>query len=149
MPFTSKIAYEAARIHAAAIYCSDGRIGAQCDDFLTNGLSLPRVDRVCLPGGPACLAGYPEATLAQQGVVDELHFLVEAHGLDRVILIAHQSCAFYGARLHLAESRFKLMQEADLVRAAAFVHQVTKVDNIEAYFARIDGTDLVFDPVRV
>lgn len=149
MPFKSRIAYEVDRIHAAAIYCSDGRIGAQVDDFLTNGLNLPKVDRVCLPGGPACLAGYVEATLEHQGVVDELNFLVEAHGLDRVILIAHQSCAFYGGRLTLAESRLQLIQEADLVRAAALVHQVTKVDNIEAFFARIDGDSIVFEPVKV
>jgi hypothetical protein len=37
--------------------------------------------------------------LEEQGVVDELHFLVEAHELRRVVLIAHQSCAFYAARL--------------------------------------------------
>lgn len=140
LAYESRAAYEKRRIHAAAIYCSDGRIGEHFDDFLSNGLSLPRYDRVALPGGPACLAGHPQAHLEEQGVVDELNFLVSVHGLKRVVLIAHQSCAFYATRLELKEPRLELVQRADLVRAAAFVHRVTCLDSIEAYFARlVDG----------
>ena len=61
-----------ARLAAAALHCSDGRVGAHFDDFLHNGLSLPRYDRVSLPGGPACLAGHPQAHLEEQGVVAEI-----------------------------------------------------------------------------
>lgn len=140
MPYRSTIEYNQQRIHAAAVYCSDGRIGEQFDDFLQNGLGLPRYDRVALPGGPACLAGHPQANLEEKGVVDELHFLVEVHKLKKVILIAHQACAFYSTRLELKEPRLELLQKADLVRAAAYVHRVTGLDNIEAYFARlVDG----------
>lgn len=147
--FTSASLYDASRIHAAAIYCSDGRIGAQFDEFLVNGLNLPRYDRLCLPGGPACLAGHPQAHLEEQGVVDELHFLVEAHELRRVVLIAHQGCAFYAARLELAEPRLELVQRADLVRAAAFVNRVTGLEAIDAYFARVEAGLVTFEPVTV
>ena len=82
MNYQSSVRYDQARIHAAALYCSDGRVGAHFDDFLQNGLSLPRYDRVSLPGGPACLAGHPQAHLEEQGVVDVLRFLVEVHGRD-------------------------------------------------------------------
>ena len=41
------------RIRAAALYCSDGRFGEQIDDFLHNGLKLPRCDRLVVPGGAA------------------------------------------------------------------------------------------------
>lgn len=136
MRYESRLPYEKTRIHAAAIYCSDGRLGEHFDDFLQNGLGLPRYDRLTLPGGPGCLAGHPQACLEQNGVVDELKFLVEVHGLKRVVLIAHQGCAFYVARLELKEPRLELMQKADLVRAASFVHRVTGVDAIEAYYAR-------------
>src|SRR5215510_6568503 len=117
MRYQSPIGYEAARMHAAAVYCSDGRIGEHFDDFLQNGLNLPRYDRVALPGGPACLAGHPQAHLEEQGVVDELHFLVEFHQLNRVVLIAHEACAFYSSRLELKDRRMELVQCADLVRA--------------------------------
>lgn len=147
--YTSRVRYESARIHAAAVYCSDGRVGEQFDDFLQNGLGLPRYDRVSLPGGAACLAGHPQAHLEEQGVVDELKFLVEVHKLRRVVLIAHQSCAFYSTRLELREPRLELVQRADLVRAAAYVHRVTGLDAIEAYFARLIEGELRFDPVEV
>jgi hypothetical protein len=140
MSYESRLPYNSARIHAAAIYCSDGRLGEHFDDFLEQGLKLPRYDRVTLPGGPACLAGHAQAHLEEQGVMDELQFLVEVHGLKRVVLIAHQSCAFYSSRLELKEPRMELVQKADLVRAAAFTHRVTGLNNIEAYFARqVDG----------
>lgn len=147
MPYRSTIEYNQQRIHAAAVYCSDGRIGEQFDDFLQNGLGLPRYDRVALPGGPACLAGHPQANLEEKGVVDELHFLVEVHKLKKVILIAHQACAFYSNRLELKEPRLELLQKADLVRAAAYVHRVTGLDNIEAYFARLVENSIQFERV--
>lgn len=149
MNYESRVPYESARIHAAAIYCSDGRLGEHFDDFLYNGLKLPRYDRVTLPGGPACLAGHPQAHLEEQGVMDELKFLVEVHHLKRVVLLAHQGCAFYGSRLALQEPRLELVQRADLVRAAAFAHRVTGIDNIEAYFARIVDGRIQFEQVTV
>ncbi len=153
--YRSPVAYEAKRIHAAAVYCSDGRVGEHFDDFLQNGLDLPRYDRVALPGGPACLAGHEEAHLEEKGVMDELQFLAEVHGLKRVVLIAHQSCAFYAKRLNLSEPRLELVQRADLVRAAAIVHRVTGIDRIEGYFARQEpatsggGVSIRFEPVSV
>ncbi len=147
--YESRLAYEVDRIHAAAIYCSDGRLGEHFDDFLQHGLSLPRYDRVTLPGGPACLAGHPQAHLEEQGVVDELKFLVEVHGLKRVVLIAHQGCAFYGTRLDLREPRLELVQRADLVRAAAFVHRVTGLDAVDGYFARLVENRVRFERVQV
>jgi hypothetical protein len=147
--YASRNPYDARRIHAAAIYCSDGRIGEHFDDFLTNGLSLPRYDRVALPGGPACIAGHPQAHLEEKGVMDELNFLVEVHKLKRVILIAHQGCAFYATRLELKEPRLELVQRADLVRAAAFVQRITGLDAIEAYFARNTDGRIIFEGVNV
>ncbi len=149
-PYSSPLPYESKRIHAAAIYCSDGRIGEHFDDFLQNGLNLPRYDRVALPGGPACLAGHTQAHLEEQGVMDELLFLAQVHKLSRVVLIAHASCAFYTNRLELADPRLELVQRADLVRAAAIVHRVTGIDRIEGFFARLDASGkITFEPVPV
>jgi hypothetical protein len=148
-PHRSPIPYDARRIHAAAVYCSDGRVGEHFDEFLQQGLGLPRYDRVALPGGPACLAGHEQAHLEERGVVDELMFLVEVHKLSRVVLIAHQGCAFYGSRLALEAPRLELVQRADLVRAAAYVHRVTGIDRIEGYYARLREGQIEFEPVEV
>ena len=37
--YRSPIPYETARINAAAVYCSDGRIGDHMDEFLHQGLA--------------------------------------------------------------------------------------------------------------
>lgn len=149
MNYKSPVAYCSSRMHAAAMYCSDGRMGEIFDDFLMNGLSLPRYDRMSLPGGPACLAGYPQVRLNEQAVLDELKFLVEVHQLERIILIAHQGCAFYGTRLELKEPRMELVQRADLVRAASFAHAITGIEKIEAYFARLEADRTTFEQVQV
>lgn len=148
-PYNCPIRYDSARIHAAAMYCSDGRVGEQFDDFLQNGLGLPRYDRIALPGGPACLAGHPQVQLEEQGVVDELRFLVDVHKLKKIVLIAHQGCAFYATRLELKEPRMELLQKADLVRAAAYTQRVTGLDAIEGYFARVVDGRLTFESVQV
>ena len=145
--YRSQIPYNAARIRAAAIYCSDGRVGEQFDDFLQNGLSLPRYDRVALPGGPACLAGHTEAHLEEQGVVDELKFLVDAHQLKRVVLIGHGGCAFYAQRLRLPEKFLEPQQHIDLVKAAAFIREITGLERVEAFFARRTGDRVAFENV--
>jgi hypothetical protein len=95
------------------------------------------------------MAGHPKANLEEQGVVDELHFLVEVHGLKRIVLIAHENCAFYSTRLELNERRMELVQRADLVRAAAAVHRVTGLDAVEAYFARHVEGRVRFERVEV
>ncbi len=147
--YESRLPYDESRIRAGAIYCSDGRVGEHFDDFLQNGLGLPRYDRVALPGGPACLAGHPEVHLEEQGVIHELRFLVEAHGLKRIVLIAHENCAFYASRLQLKDRKLELVQRADLVRAAAMVRRVTGIERAEGYFARRAEGRVLFEPVEV
>ena len=138
--FDSKTPYEPERIHAAAIYCSDGRLGEHFDDFVINGLKLPRYDRLALPGGPAALADHPEVRLEHAAVADELKFLVEVHGLQRVVLIQHQNCAFYTRRLGLEGFDVERQQRDDLEAAAEFVRKTSGVSQVDSYFARrMDG----------
>lgn len=150
--YESRIVYNPRRIHGAAIYCSDGRVGEHFDDFLLHGLRLPRYDRVALPGGPACLAGHSQAAMEREGVADEMRFLVETHKLDRVILIAHAGCAFYTERLGIVDpDELERRQRADLATAAAAVREVTgsRSLQVEAYFCRPDGDRVCFEAVEI
>lgn len=147
--YSSSVPYVEERIHAAAVYCSDGRVGEHFDDFLTHGLKLPRYDRLALPGGAACLAGHTEAHLQEQGVVDELKFLVDAHGLERVVLIAHHGCAFYSERLQLPIPFLESQQMIDLVKAAAFVRRITNIPHVDAFYARVGEGQVAFEPVQL
>lgn len=146
-PYVSKLPYNKDRIQAAAMYCSDGRVGDHFDDFMHHGLALPRYDRVALPGGPACLAGYTEARLEEEGVIDELEFLVTAHKLTRIVLIQHQGCAFYMNRLKVREQSVEQLQKADLVRAAYTIRHWVKIEQIEGYFLKQDAGEFLFERV--
>jgi hypothetical protein len=149
MTYQSPIPYVSERIRAAAVYCSDGRVGEHFDDFLQHGLGLPRYDRVALPGGPGCLAGHTEARLEEEGVIDELNFLVDAHGLERVVLIQHEGCAFYARRLGVQPDRMAALQRADLVRAAFQIRRVSSGLDIHAFFATRAGDGILFEPVAI
>lgn len=148
-PYQSPLHYEPRRIHAAAIYCSDGRVGEHFDDFLQNGLGLPRYDRVALPGGPACLAGHTEAHVQEGGVVEELRFLVDAHQLERVVLIAHEGCAFYANRLALPPKHMPAQQTIDLLKATAFIRRITGIQDVQSFFLRLEEDRVRFDRVDI
>jgi hypothetical protein len=95
------------------------------------------------------LAGYTEARLEEEGVLDELEFLVSAHKLTRIVLIQHQGCAFYMNRLKVREQSVEQLQKADLVRAAYTIRHWVKLDHIEGYFLRREGEEFVFEQVQL
>lgn len=147
--YVSKLPYVKERIFAAAMYCSDGRVGDHFDDFMQTGLRLPRYDRLALPGGPACLAGYSAARLEEEGVIDELEFLVTSHKLSRIVLIQHEGCAFYENRLKVRPQSIEQLQKADLVRAAYTIRHWVKIEQIEGYFLKRTDEGMIFEQVRL
>jgi carbonic anhydrase-like protein len=147
--FESSVTYEESRIHAAALYCSDGRIGEQVDDFLQQGLALPRYDRVAVPGGPACLAGRLLGFWESRGVEDQIRFLMEVHEIERFILIAHQDCAFYRQRLRIDGPQVRREQVADLERAARVVLRLGPALQVEGFYATLHGQRMRFDPLGI
>ena len=137
--YTSPTAFDAERIGAAAVYCSDGRYGDQMDEFLHHALGLPRYDRVAAPGGPACIAGHASAIRDQGAMEKQLRFLITAHELNRVVFIAHQDCGFY-KQLKLWGKTTEEQQRVDMVKSAELVRGYAEGLTVEAYFARkVDG----------
>jgi Putative carbonic anhydrase len=143
--FVSSLPFDGARIHAASIYCSDGRVGEQIDEFLHEGLHLPRYDRLAMPGGPACYAGGVwEGHAAER----QLDFLFGVHGLERLVLIAHQGCAFYGEWLKVPPDQLEQRQMEDVRKAAARIRQAHPTLAIESYFLRRSESQMWFDPIE-
>jgi hypothetical protein len=135
-PYASPFPFESDRIGAAAVYCSDGRLGEHFDDFLHNALGLPRYDRLAIPGGAACLAGHFVTWREEDAAVEQLRFLVEVHGLRRVVLIAHQDCAFYMRWLSISPLGVAQRQRTDLLKAAERVRRLGPDLDADAWFAR-------------
>ncbi len=134
--FQSSVPFDANRIRAAAVYCSDGRFGEQFDDLLHSGLALPRYDRLAVPGGAASLANHFTAYREEDGVVEQLRFLINAHQLTRVVLIAHEGCAFYTERLRVSPLQLETQQHEDLQKAVRRVHSMARDLKVSAFFAR-------------
>ena len=143
--FTSALPYEAARIYAAAIYCSDGRIGDHVDDFLHNGLRLPRYDRVACPGGPVALSGRFQAFWDARGVEEQLRFLAQVHDVKTVVLIAHANCAYYLKRLSIAAAAVEAAQREDLAKATFTVNRVMPGATVRRYLATMSDAQITFD----
>ena len=111
-------------------------VGEHFDEFLHNALQLPRYDRLAVPGGAACLAGHFSSFREEESLLEQLRFLVRVHGLERVVLIAHQDCAYYPERLHTSPLQLETQQREDLETAVRRVHSITLGLKVEAYFAR-------------
>ncbi len=136
--FVSSAPFEPERVHAVAIYCSDGRYGDAIDEFLHRHLGLPNYDRLAIAGGPAWLSGM---------VRDQLDFLVGAHALRRAVLIAHYGCAYYLHR-HMGDADGVLpIQIQDLHDAAGTLRNWHSALRIEAYLARAAGGRVQFEPI--
>jgi hypothetical protein len=133
--YESSVRFDENRIGAAAVYCSDGRFGDACDDFLHSALNLPRYDRLAVPGGAACLAGHFLAYREEEALLDQLRFLIRVHALERLVLIAHQDCAFYTERLHVPPRKIEAQQRQDMQTATERIHSLARGLPVHAFFA--------------
>jgi hypothetical protein len=146
--FESSIPLDRNRILAAAVYCSDGRLGEQVDDLMHQGLDLPRYDRLAVPGGAACLAGHFSTYREEEGVVEQLRFLLTVHEVRNLVLIAHEGCAFYTERLRVSPLQIQTQQHDDLVKAIKRVQLFGLNVDVVAYFAHMRGTTIRFERVE-
>jgi len=144
--YLSPYPFDFNRIRAAAVYCSDGRYGEHFDDLLQNVLQLPRYDRLAVPGGAACLAGHFHAYREEEGVAEQLRFLVQIHDVRRIVLIAHQDCAYYSTWLKVPPLQVESKQREDLVKAIRHVRRLGSDIDVQAFFARRDGERILFEP---
>ena len=146
-PWRSSLPFTHERIGAAAIYCSDGRYNEQFDEFLHTRLDLPRYDRLAIPGGAAALAGHFAAYREEDSLRDQLRFLIVAHELERIVLIAHQGCGFYIKKLHISEDHLRPTQEADLRKAADAIRTLNSQIRIDAFFSSVNSDRVSIEPV--
>jgi hypothetical protein len=145
----SSIPFDPNRVHAVAVYCSDGRFGDQIDELLHNRLELPRYDRLAIPGGPACLAVNFYTYREGEGAIEQLRFLHSVHQVRRVVLIAHEGCAFYTERLHVSPLNLEARQREDIVKAVGRIKWLSSDLVVTAFFARVRGRTVRFELVSV
>ena len=71
------------------IACSDGRFQEEVDEFLRLHLAIDHYDRLFVPGGAGALVTSGAEFIRADRIRGECRFLIEAHGIERVILMVH------------------------------------------------------------
>lgn len=133
--FTSAERWQAERVGALALYCSDGRWGDAFDDFCHKHLLIPRYDRWAVPGGPAWLTPRESTGEFAHSAREQLDFLVRAHELNRIVLIAHYGCAAYTQRLQVTPQECLPLQIEDVATAADTLRLWYPDIRVEGYLA--------------
>lgn len=85
----SQARYFLDRPQVLVVACSDGRLQRAVDEFLNEGLGISEYDRLIVPGGPGALAGHGFEYSRRDRMMNEMRFLIEAHGILRMILMFH------------------------------------------------------------
>jgi hypothetical protein len=137
------------RIGALALYCSDGRWGEAFDEFCHRHLQIPRYDRWAVPGGPAWVAEHHQAPDRLGAVRVQIDFLVQAHDLERIVLITHYGCAWYGHHLRLSPDECLFAQTEDVEVAAEVLRGWYPGLHVDAYLAMRQQQWLSFHPLDV
>ena len=143
--------YGAPRFHLAAkkagiqahlgaeITCVDGRWYQHFQEFARVHLNAgPHTDYVCVPGGIEPLTLFDLIPKDFNFFRRRLEALVDAHGTQRIVAVAHEDCAWYKAR-KIGPLRIDLRdrQIKDLQRAVAWLREVFPDVEVAAYFARL------------
>lgn len=126
-----------------AMYCSDGRFAGPCDDFIHHSLRMTRCDRVVLPGGARRLIPDDPNAADAPRVLKDVTFLIEAHAIKRVVLIAHADCGYYSFRVMLSPDTMLPTQQTDLARAAGVLLDQMPYLKIEGYYAHRTADDKI------
>ncbi len=144
---TARARFDAAYPDALALYCSDGRFTDAIEELL-HGLGFPRLDTLTLPGGPALVELTSSSLAANEVARSSLSFLVTAHHLKHVVLVAHASCGYYKHRFAYESPEAMLRRQyADLRGAARWVRGQHAGVAVSAFYARTEGAVVTFEDV--
>ncbi len=152
MVYESNGNWDPERPDTLIITCVDGRWYRHFQEFARVHLGAgERTDFVAVPGGI-------EPMTLRDRVPKDFNFfhrrittVIEAHGTERIVAIAHQDCTWYKARARgVPAAEMKAHQIGDLQRAARLLREMFAGVTVETYFARLSGTQpekVVFEAV--
>ncbi len=150
--YVADLPWDAERPQTVVVTCVDGRWYRHFQEFAREHLKAgPCTDFMAVPGG------IEPMTLADDVPKDfnffrrRLEALVDAHGTRRIVLIAHQDCAWYLTRMGAAPGdAVRAKQIADMRRAASWLRARFDGVVVQPYFARLSGSPpekVVFESV--
>ena len=125
--------WSSARPNVLVVACSDGRLQEATDVFLANELGVVRYDRFYVPGGAGALVASGYDFVRAQQMRRECRYLIELHGIRKIVLLMHGPVAGGPAEASCADYRRKLprasveqLREQQTVDASQLLRQRTK-----------------------
>jgi hypothetical protein len=85
--------WDPTRPRILVVACSDGRLQEATDAFLSNHLRITRYDRLYVPGGGGALSASGCEFMRAHQLQQECRYLIEMHGVERVLLLFHGPAA--------------------------------------------------------
>ena len=148
--WTLGMPWEPVRPHILVAACSDGRLQEATDAFLAGALGVRQYDRLYLPGGGGALAASGTDVLRAERARLECRFLVEAHGVEHLVLLFHGPgpdgpteavCADY-RRKHPSQrpDQVRAQQEADVRDLVARRTEYAGDARLSIYRLEVTGT---------
>lgn len=133
------------------VACSDGRLQNSLDSFLRKDLLIHDYDRLFIPGGSGALVPGGYEYIRADRCRRDLFFLLNAHGTDDLILIAHgaradgppeATCAHYRRVMQYAPlSDIEKQQTADIQEFCTTAHAELSKIHVRAFRAEV-GDDM-------
>src|SRR5262245_4434636 len=147
--YESRLPWDAARPETLIISCVDGRWYQHVQDFAREHLNAgARTDFMAVPGGIEPMTLFDLVPKDFNFFRRRIEALVDSHGTRRIVAIAHQDCAWYRARqLGPVTIDLRARQVADLRRSASRLREMFSDVVVETYFARLNGSKVVFETV--
>lgn len=147
MTFHSPTPFDATHPRALAIYCSDGRFTQPVEDLL-HSLGHARLDTVTMPGGPGLLNHLSASYADADAMGRSASFLIRAHGISEVVLLAHHGCGYYRHKRPTdSPEQIEKRQLDDLRLAAKAIAKLDPKLAVHLYFARPHGGTVQFEPI--
>ena len=150
--WTGTLPWNPERPDTVVISCVDGRWRPHLLEFTAMRLGVgPNGDFMAVAGGVEPLTLLDLLPKDFNFFRRRLEALVEAHGTKRIVLVAHQDCAWYKSRkLGPFTIDMKGRQVKDLKRAEKHLREMFPGVEVESWYARHDdgaSAKVVFDPV--
>jgi hypothetical protein len=146
-PKNDELRYDHEHPDALALYCSDGRFTNAVAELLRS-LGYPRLDAMTIPGGPALLEMGSAGLMEVDVIRKSTSFLITAHHIEHVTLLAHQGCGYYRSQFAFEDAAaIHERQLADLRAGANYLRAVHRGIQVACYFARPEGGFVEFELV--
>ena len=150
--YESTLPWNPERPDTTIITCVDGRWYQHFQEFARVHLNAgARTDFLAVPGGIEPLTLLNLVPKDFNFFRRRIEGLVEAHGTRRIVVIAHQDCAWYRTRKIgpiVLDPRSR--QIADLRRSAVKMREMFSGVTVEIYYACLSGTNpqkVIFETV--